>query len=268
MRALLLVFAAFIAVAAHAKPDLLLAQEYRNQNIQGWAMSEKLDGVRAYWDGKQLISRQGNVFTPPKGFTAHFPPYPLDGELYRKRGDFDATSAAVRRSGDDWQGIDFYVFDAPKNAGNLYQRLNQVQQHTARFPRIRLKIVPQIPVRDLAHAEQFLRQIEQQGGEGVMLRHPNRPYQGGRQNQLLKMKSVHDAECIVTQHHEGKGKYQGMLGALSCKNEHGEFRIGSGFKDADRQNPPAIGSQITYRYRGFTSKGLPRFATYWRKRTD
>jgi len=105
-------------------------------------------------------------------------------------------------------------------------------------------------------------------GHGVMLRNPDTPYQGGRSSDLLKLKSAHDAECVVTQHHEGKGKYAGMLGALSCKNQLGEFRIGSGFKDAQRKNPPKIGSTITYKYRGFTHKGTPRFATFLRARTD
>ena len=87
MRTMIPIFAAsFISAAFGA--DLLLAQEYKNQDIAGWAMSEKLDGVRAYWDGRQLVSRQGYAFTPPKGFTAGFPPFPMDGELYSGRGRF------------------------------------------------------------------------------------------------------------------------------------------------------------------------------------
>ena len=101
----ILVLAALIPLAQAAAPNLILAQEYKNQNIQGWAMSEKLDGVRAYWDGKQLISRQGNVFTPPAGFTRDFPPFALDGELYIGRGKFEAVSAAVRTAGHSWRGI-------------------------------------------------------------------------------------------------------------------------------------------------------------------
>ena len=108
----------------------------------------------------------------------------------------------------------------------------------------------------------FLKEIEAKGGEGVMLRNPNTPYHGGRSSNLLKLKSQYDAECTVTRHHEGKGKYAGKLGAVSCKNQH------SGFKDADRDNPPPVGSVITYRYRGFTQKGTPRFATFLRVRKD
>lgn len=252
-----------ISVAA---PNLILAKELTNQDITGWAMSEKLDGVRAYWDGKRLISRQGHVFTPPAHFTQNFPPYPLDGELFSKRGQFEQISATVRRHQSDWSGIKLHVFDVPHASGSLYERLAKAQAHLKRYPHANFIIIKQIPVQNRQHAQKFLQQIELLGGEGVMLRQPNLPYSGGRSDGLLKLKTAHDAECTVTQHHEGKGKYIGKLGAVSCKNHLGEFRIGSGFKDTDRENPPPIGSKITYKYRGFTQKGLPRFATYLRKR--
>lgn len=248
--------------------DMILAKEFQGQNVAGWAMSEKLDGVRAYWDGKKLISRQGYAFTPPAGFTKDFPTFAMDGELYSKRGQFEQISATVRSHQGDWSAIQLHVFDVPNATGNLYQRLELAKQHLKKYPQARFVVIPQIPVRNNEHAQQFLQEIERGGGEGVMLRNPNLPYSKGRSDGLLKLKSIHDDECTVTQHHEGKGKYAGMLGALSCKNQYGEFRIGSGFKDKDRKNPPAIGTVITYRYRGFTQKGLPRFATYLRVRSD
>lgn len=246
--------------------DLLLAQEYRGQDIAGWAMSEKLDGVRAYWDGKQLISRQGHAFTPPENYTRHFPPYPLDGELYSRRGQFEQISAAVRSATGDWHDIKLHVFDVPQAAGNLYQRLAVLQTWLQLYPMAPIAVVQQIPVSGPEHAQAFLQQIEAAGGEGVMLRNSEHVYSGGRSSQLLKMKSQHDDECVVTHHYAGKGRNQGRLGAVGCRNRYGEFRIGSGFKDADREQPPPIGSTITYRYRGFTQKGLPRFATFVRIR--
>ena len=248
--------------------DLLLAQEYQNQDIQGWAMSEKLDGVRAYWNGRQLISRQGHPFTPPAHYTDHFPPYPLDGELYSRSLPFEQISAVVRAHQSDWHDIKLHVFDVPKASGNLYQRLAILTDWLKYHPAMPIVVIPQTPVQSRQHALTFLKTIEQQGGEGVMLRHPDTPYTGGRSSQLLKLKSTYDAECTVTSHHEGKGRHAGRLVAVSCKNEHGEFRIGSGFKDHDRHHPPALGSTITYRYRGFTKKGTPRFATFLRIRQD
>ena len=246
IRGIIPIFTAVFIPASAGAADLMLAQEYKDQEIAGWAMSEKLDGVRAYWDGKHLMSRQGYAFAPPKGFTAQFPPYPLDGELYSGRGQFEQISAAVRSASSDWRGIRLHVFDVPKAQGNLYQRLAVATQWLKTHPNAPITIIPQIKVRDRQHAMDFLKQIEAQGGEGVILRQPESRYSGGRSSQLLKLKSQYDG----------------------CKNRHGEFRIGSGFKDKDRDNPPKIGTLITYRYRGFTQKGTPKFATFVRVRTD
>lgn len=212
------IFMAVFIPASAGAADLMLAQEYKDQEIAGWAMSEKLDGVRAYWDGKHLISRQGYAFTPPKGFTAQFPPYPLDGELYSGRGQFEQISATVRSVSSDWRGIRLHVFDVPKAQGNLYQRLAVATQWLKTHPNAPITIIPKTKVRDRQHAMDFLKQIEAQGGEGVMLRQPESRYSGGRSSQLLKLKSQYDDECTVTRHYEGKGRNAGRLGAVGCKN--------------------------------------------------
>ena len=247
---------------------LLLAQEYLQQDVRGWAMSEKLDGVRAFWNGKQLLSRNGYAFTPSPGFTRDFPPFALDGELYSSREQFERISAVVRSSKGDWSTLKLHVFDVPHAQGNLYQRLAVLQEWLKAHPQANIVCIAQHEVRNFAQVQAFLRQIEAGGGEGVMLRDPNAGYAAGRSNQLLKLKSHQDAECTVTAHHAGKGKYTGKLGAFTCRNEYGEFRIGSGLSDADRGNPPPVGTVITYRYRGFTAKSLPRFPTYVRVRSD
>lgn len=133
--------------------DLLLAQEYTDQDIQGWAMSEKLDGVRAYWNGTQLISRQGYAFTPPAGYTRQFPPYPLDGELFSTRGQFEQISAAVRSASGDWQNIKLHVFDVPKAGGNLYQRLDVAKQWLQLYPAAPIAVIEQIPVENTRQAK-------------------------------------------------------------------------------------------------------------------
>lgn len=269
IRSLILGFVCLLVLSTTAQAEsLLLAKEYQQQDVRGWAMSEKLDGVRAFWDGKQLFSRNAYPFTPPPGFIRDFPPFALDGELYSGRGQFEQISAAVRSHQGDWAAIKLHVFDVPHAEGNLYQRLAVLQKWLDAHPQANIVCIPQQVVRDVAQVREFLQQIEAGGGEGVMLRDPNAAYQGGRSDQLLKMKSLQDAECTVTAHHAGKGKYAGMLGALSCRNQDGEFRIGSGFSDADRSNPPPVGAVITYRHRGFTAKGLPRFPTYLRTRSD
>lgn len=256
-----------ISCTAYAAPSLMLAEEYCNQHVENWAASEKLDGVRAYWDGKKLLSRQGYAFTPPPGFTKNFPDYPLDGELYAGRGRFEQTSAAVRSASGDWSGIRLHVFDVPQAQGNLYKRLAVIEDRLKKYP-ANISVVRQMPVKDIAQARAMMEKIVAGGGEGVILRDPAVPYAAGRSSSYLKLKPQQDAECTVTKHYEGKGKYAGKLGSVGCRNNLGEFKIGSGFKDADRANPPPVGSVITYRYRGFTQKGLPRFATFMRIRKD
>ncbi|MDO4724394.1 MAG: DNA ligase [Comamonadaceae bacterium] len=252
--------------------QMMLAEEYRGQAVAGWLMSEKLDGVRAFWDGRQLIGRSGKAFTAPAWFTQGFPPFALDGELFAGRGRFELAAAAAHSSDPQaWQPLHYAVFDVPNAAGGLLQRLQVLRDYLAQGAagaglNNRIRIVQQRPVADVAAAQAFLREVEAGGGEGVMLRHPQAAYPRGRSELLLKMKSAHDAECVVVAHHPGRGRLQGLMGSLSCENAHGRFRIGSGFSDRERSAPPPIGSTITYRYRGLTAKGLPRFATFVRIR--
>lgn len=174
----------------------------------------------------------------------------------------------VRSASGNWDGIRLHVFDVPQAQGNLYQRLETASKWLKSHPSARFTVIPQVKVRDKQHALDFLKQVEALGGEGVMLRQPEARYASGRNGQLLKLKSEYDDECTVTRHYEGKGRNVGRLSAVGCKNRYGEFRIGSGFKDKDRDHPPKIGALITYRYRGFTQKGTPKFATFVRVRSD
>jgi DNA ligase-1 len=107
------------------------------------------------------------------------------------------------------------------------------------------------------------------GGEGLMLRKPESDYEVGRSPTLLKVKPHDDAEATVTAHLPGKGKHAGKLGSLRVRTADGrDFSIGNGFTDAQRESPPPIGAIVTYRFRGRTSKGTPRFPTFLRARKD
>ena len=81
--------------AKNAKFELLKLSEYKGQDVGGWLASEKLDGVRAYWDGRNLLSRNGKILAAPGGWSAHFPPFALDGELYTARGEFEKIQSTV-----------------------------------------------------------------------------------------------------------------------------------------------------------------------------
>ena len=229
-------------------------------------MSEKLDGVRGYWDGKQLFTRGGITLSPPKDFLAEFPPFAIDGELFSQRDQFAEISSIVRSQQDKgWHKLKLHVFDVPDAKGNLFERLAQLKIYLAQHPTAPIEIIEQIPIENSQHIQQFLQQVEQQKGEGIVIRNPNAPYERKRSAQILKLKTALDEECTVISHHAGKGQFENVMGSITCENHRGQFKIGSGFKLEDRTNPPPIGSQISYKYRGLTNKGKPRFATFWRR---
>ena len=254
------------------KPELFLLHAYRkSQDVTGWVMSEKLDGVRAYWDGQQLISRGGNVFNAPKSFLQDFPPFALDGELWTKRGDFENIVSIVRQHNPDerWSKISYNVFEVPYQKGGLSERLSVLQAYleSSSNKLISIKIVKQLKVKNKTHLNDFSQQIISQGGEGVVVRNPAERYQTGRLNSALKLKAHQDEDCEVTGYKSGRGKYQGMVGSLKCQLKNQTvINIGSGLSDKQRQYPPEIGSTVTFKYYGLTGKGLPRFPVFLRER--
>lgn len=261
-----IVFIIFTTIYAFAiKPDLLLLKTYNDQNISGWVMSEKLDGIRAYWDGKQLLSRNGNIIHAPKYFTINFPQFELDGELWSKRDDFEHISSIVRDKTPtkEWNQVTYNIFEVPNAKGNLYQRLNKVKPYTNKY----LKIIPQIPIKNKTHMKQHWHKIKQKNAEGLVLRNPTISYTTGRSANALKLKSFCDTECKVIAHNKGNGKYKNILGSITCKMNNGiTFNIGSGFSDKQRHNPPQIGSIVTFKYQSLTKNKKPRFPVFLRVR--
>ena len=249
------------------KPDLLLLKSYKDQNITSWVMSEKLDGIRAYWNGRELISRGGKIIHAPKWFTKDYPPFEIDGELWTKRSDFENISSIVRDNvpSEEWKYIKHYIFEVPNEKGNLSQRLSKVVEYENSV----IKIIKQIPIKDKAYLDAFLKEIERKGGEGVVVRDPNTPYIAKRTSKALKVKTFHDAECKVLGYTEGKGKYKGLVGAIKCQLANGTiFKIGTGLSDEERKNPPKVGTIITFKYKEFTKYGKPRFPVFVRVRSD
>ena len=83
------------------------------------------------------------------------------------------------------------------------------------------------------------------------------------------MKSSADAEAVVVRQLPGKGRLAGMMWALLVELADGtRFRIGTGFSDAERRNPPAPGTVITFPYRGTYASGIPKFPSFLRVRAD
>jgi DNA ligase-1 len=255
-----------------AGPPLLLAESWDNAaDLSGWWMSEKLDGVRAYWDGKQFLSRQGNVFHAPDWFVQGLPAIALDGELWIDRKKFQRTVSIVRRQDKSelWKEVCFLVFDAPQAQGEFEERLRVVKESLTagalKFARPHHHKL----CKDVAALRAELTRVESLGGEGLMLRRPGSRYEAGRSSTLLKVKTFRDAEAVVIEHLAGAGKHKGRLGALLVRLADGtEFSIGTGFSDRERQTPPPIGATVTFRYQELSEAGVPRFPSYVRVRTD
>lgn len=248
-------------------------QEIQKKNFNGYLMSEKLDGIRGIWEAGKFKTRQDNPIHTPSYFTYNFPSFKLDGELWIARAKFDEVSALIRSGSLDsslWKSVTYNVFDVPNACEEfkltpctLSNRLKVLERYLQQNPNPYIKIIKQIPIKDQEHLKEFYKDIIFNKGEGVVIRKDFAPYEKGRSKNALKLKPYEDAECKVIAYTEGKGKFQGKIGALLCQMPNDRvIKIGSGLKDKDRENPPKIGSIVTYKFNGLTKNSLPRFPVF------
>lgn len=296
-----LVFLAFALLhsqilRAERLPILLAEVATSDIDPARYLVSEKLDGVRAFWNGKQLYFRSGNPINTPRWFIDKLPKRPLDGELWLGRGRFDELSGELRATVPTpgfWRNVRYMIFELPPQSccaqaacpprvsieaacdadfSTRYQAMQRLLA-AAKFPQLQV-----LEQRHFVSNKQLRDWFDQQlagGAEGAMLHLASAPYQSGRSDVLLKLKPLHDTEAIVLGYVPGKGRLAGLMGSLRVQTEASswfaqgiEFRLGTGFSDAQRQTPPAIGSRVTFRFRGKTSTGKPRFASFLRVRED
>ena len=275
LAALLLIPAAHAATAA---PPLMLANSYHpGVPLADYWVSEKYDGVRGYWDGTQLMTRGGEPVAAPAWFTAGWPAEPMDGELWAGRGQFSKAVSTVRQKMPDdaaWRTIHFMVFDLPAQGGTFTERIPHLEKRVGEINQPWVKAVVQLKLADDASLQRLLLKTVKGGGEGLMLHRGASLYKGLRSDDLLKVKTHEDTEARVVAHVPGQGKYAGQLGALLVEmpavngKPAQRFKLGTGFSDADRARPPAVGSLVTYRFRGLNDSGIPRFASFMRVRED
>jgi DNA ligase-1 len=253
---------------------LILAKEAPDDiDPTEWLVSEKYDGVRAWWDGRMLRFRSGMPIAAPASFVASLPPVPLDGELWLGRGRFDELSGIVRRvqpEADSWRDVRYKVFEMPGAGGRFHERARRLAallRASVTQGVVHAEAVEQVscPNRDILRAA--LERVIAQGGEGLMLHRADAPEVHGRSPLLLKLKPLHDDEAVVIGHQPGTGRLAGRLGALRVRDDAGRvFEVGTGLSDAQRAEPPALGTRITFTHRGRTPSGLPRFAALLRER--
>ncbi|ANG61799.1 DNA ligase [Marinobacterium aestuarii] len=266
------------AIINAAPAPLMLASEaittahLSSLDLSQYSVSEKLDGIRAYWNGQQLQSRSGYPISAPPWFTQGWPATPMDGELWIGRGRFAEVSGISRSyKADDrlWRQVQYRVFDLPAQPATFDQRQRALQRLLEQIDQPWVSIIEQRLLGSQKQLEAYLAQVSAEGGEGLMLQRRDALYHIGRSSDVLKYKQYQDAEAVVTGYQPGSGKYEGMVGALRVTNDAGQqFSLGSGLSDAQRRDPPPLGSRVTYRYNGLTAGKLPRFARFLRIRLD
>lgn len=248
---------------------------HKVDDISKYYVSEKLDGIRGYWDGEKLLSRRGNLINSPSWFTQYWPDFPVDGELWIDRGQFQSLLSCVSKHNAEeektiscWRNVRFMMFDLPTDQGDFNKRVKKMQHLLIQVSSPHLGMINQVKLKTLSALENKLNEVMKAQGEGLMLHLASAYYQTGRNTALMKLKKHQDAEAVVIDHTKGKGKYQGLLGAIVVKTTDGIiFKIGSGFNDYQRAHPPEIGTIITFKYNGLTNAGIPRFARFWRIKT-
>ncbi|WP_228712152.1 DNA ligase [Halarcobacter ebronensis] len=250
--------------------ELQHPQIYKNnENINTWVMSEKLDGIRAYWDGKQFLTRKGKVIYVPKWFIKNFPNFELDGELYTKRDDFENIQSIVldKNPSKKWEEITYNIFEIPNAKGDFYKRLEKAKNWFEKNPNEKVKIIEQKKVKNEENLNSFFNEIVLNKGEGVIVKDPSKEYQAGRTPFVLKMKNAQDMEGeVIDINISEKTK---VLKSLVIKLENGiTFNLGGGFTKEQRENPPKIGEIVTFKYFGFTKNGKPKFASFLHIRKD
>ena len=257
--------------AKAASAGVMLAKPWQESlNPADYLVSEKLDGVRALWDGNALRFRRGRPIAAPSWFVAGLPATPLDGELWLGRRRFDALSGAVRKESPvdaEWRELRYLVFDLPREPGPFVQRVARLREVLDVAAQPWLGAVAQSTVADSVSLQLRLKEVVAAGGEGLVLHRADALWAPGRSDALRKLKPVPDEEGRVLAYIAGAGKHQGRMGALLLETPDGQrFALGTGFTDALRASPPPVGAVVTYRYRDRTASGLPKFASFVRVR--
>lgn len=242
-------------------PEMMLAMDYEpgGPDPSGWLVGEKLDGVRARWDGRQLWSRGGLLYPAPAWFTADLPAVALDGELWAGRGRFQHVCSVVRKKvpiDAEWRGLQFRVFDAPGHPAGFAERLAYAAALLPGGPLA--SIIPHQVCRGPDNLREIYTAVVEAGGEGIVLRDPGAAYEAGYSPHMLRLVPLQRAEAKVIAYKEGKGAWAGQVAALVCAWQGLDFCVSSGLSTTDRQRPPRRGAMITFSYKGRTESGRPR----------
>ena len=229
-------------------------------------MSEKLDGIRAYWNGKELLTKNGNKIYIPKTLTKNYPPFALDGELWTKRNDFENIQSIVldKTPTKKWKEITYNIFEVPNQKGNFYKRISVLENWLKTNNNTNIKIIKQIKCQNKKHLNSYLEILLNKKAEGVIIKNPNISYFTGRNKNILKVKKFKDMEGkVIAINYNDTNKFKSLKILLE---NNISFNLGGGFSNKEKINPPKIGEFVTFKYYGFTKYKKPKFASFLRIR--
>ncbi len=266
MRYILLLILSIYAFAI----DIQRPKNYQgDETIKNWVMSEKLDGIRAYWNKKELLTRKGKKIYAPNWFFKNLPPFELDGELWTKREEFENIQNIVmdKKPSNKWKEITYNIFEVPNQKGDFFKRLEKIEIWLKKNPSSFIKVIKQIPIKNRNHLNNFLEKMLFLKAEGVIIKDPKKEFHTGRSAYILKIKKAYDMEGeVIGINISEKTK---ILKSLKLKLKNGVvFNLGTGFTKKQRENPAKLGSVVTFKYFGFTKKGVPKFASFLHERKD
>lgn len=249
--------------------------------IDSFMVSEKFDGVRGIWDGKNMFSKRGNILPIPHCFSQNLAHLGLkngefvEGELWIDYGAFEAISGLLNRKNiacEDFRSVKFLIFNAQlgnkrdfsQNLAEIKSRLDSALDSAKGKDLAQIQVIPQHKFSKIADLKDFFNAVVAKGGEGLIVRDSTTAY---------KLKAQNDAECKIIDFSRGKGRLNGKVGAIICESLEDKnsgikggkiFRIGSGLSDEMRTNPPKIGMIITYKFSGVSKNGIPKHARFLR----
>ena len=259
------VLLSFLSLFSYAI-ELQKAKTYtKKYSIENWMMSEKLDGIRAYWDGEKLLSKNGNIIHAPLWFTKDFPKFKLDGELWTTRNDFENIQSIVldKKPTEHWKKITYNIFEVPEEKGDFLERLGRINSWQKINNNKYIQIIEQVKCKDIKHLEKYLKEVINLKAEGLMLKNPNLEYFVGRSSNVLKVKKFHDMEAKVIAINYTKDKFKSLV--LKLDNNI-VFNLGNGFSKKEKIDHPKIGDIVTFKYYNLTRFGKPKFASFLRIR--
>jgi DNA ligase 1 len=288
------------------RTGIMLCQPFEEKRLTKWATKEilcqpKLDGerCRVVVDKPNLflVSSEGNLINSVPHIEASLRSMnlpigtELDGEIYHHQMDFSEIHSRVGRTQNlhpDHERMALHIFDLVSPSPQM-MRLSQLLNLLSDPPDF-IKLVPTCLIdNDVEQIVDLCQLYCSEGYEGIIVRHPDAPYERKRSTKIMKLKPrKEDIYKIAGYSHEvdkdGNAKLDG-LGRLCCFSEqeidlpllgewpakvelpNGYFGVGSGFTREQREvywkeRDTLPGLFVRIKYQSISPKRVPRFPIF------